>query len=132
MPDYLRQTPEQRAMVERWLARMRRHLAGARDASDVGRVLARERHLQTLSQPLPMSAPRLAKFEAEVTDVRGEGGFLLVVDCGETGGKATRYVRRFITLEELQAAKREVDSKRCGPGCWHNHLLYRLLSTDDG
>jgi hypothetical protein len=119
-------------MVERWLERMRKRFAGARDASDIGRVLARERHLETLNQPLPMSAQRLAKLEAEVADVLGEGAFLLVIDCGETGGKATRYVQRFITLEELQAAKRQVDAERCGPGCWRNHLLYRLVSTEDG
>ena len=124
--------PEQRAMVERWLARMRKRFAGARDASDIGRVLARERHLETLNQPLPMSAQRLAKLEAEVTDVQGEGAFLLVVDCGETGIKATRFVRRFATLEELQEAKRQVDAQRCGPGCWRNHLLYRLVLTEDG
>ena len=82
--------PEQREMVERWLDRMRSRFAGARDASDIGRVLARERHLETLDQPLPISAQRLAKLEAEVTDVQGEGTFLLVVDCGETGAKATR------------------------------------------
>ena len=87
--------PEQREMLERWLDRMRSRFAGARDASDIGRVLARERHLETLNQPLPMSAQRLAKLESEVTDVEGEGAFLLVVDCGETGIKATRYVRRF-------------------------------------
>ena len=132
MPDYLRQSPEQRAMVEHWLGRMRRHLAGARDASDIGRVLARERHLETLTLPLPMSARRLARLEAEVTDLQGEGAFLLVVDCGETGIKAIRFVRRFMILEELQEAKRQVDAERCGPGCWLNHLLYRLVSTADG
>ena len=119
-------------MIERWLGRMRKRLAGARDASDVGRVLARERHLEMLDQPLPMSARRLAKLEAEVTDVRGGGALLLVVDCGETGSKATRFVRRFATLEELQEAKRQVDAQRCGPGCWRNHLLYRLALTEDG
>ena len=124
--------PEQRAMVERWLGRMRKRFAGARDASDIGRVLARERHLETLNQPLPMSAQRLAKLEAEVAEVQGEGTFLLVVDCGETGSKATRFVRRFATLEELQEAKRQVDAERCGPGCWRNHLLYRLVPTEDG
>jgi hypothetical protein len=124
--------PEQQAMVERWLDRMRKRLAGARDASDIGRVLARERHLETLNQPLPMSAPRFAKLEAEVADVQGEGPFLLVVDCGETGTKSTRFVRRFATLEELQEAKRQVDAERCGPGCWRNHLLYRLVHTEDG
>ena len=124
--------PEERAMIERWLGRMRKRLAGARDASDVGRVLARERHLEMLDQPLPMSARRLAKLEAEVTDVRGGGAFLLVVDCGETGSKATRFVRRFTTLEELQEAKRRVDTERCGPGCWRNHLLYRLALTEEG
>src|SRR5919106_6870945 len=98
--------PEQRAMVERWLDRMLNRFAGARDASDIGRVLARERHLETLDQPLPMSAQRLARLEAEVTEVQGHGTFLLVVDCGETGIKATRFVRRFATLEELQEAKR--------------------------
>ena len=106
--------------------------AGARDASDVGRMLARERHLETLNQPLPMSAQRLAKLEAEVADVQGEGVFLLVVDCGETGSKATRSVRRFATLEELQEAKRQVDVQTCGFGCWRNHLLYRLVLTEDG
>jgi hypothetical protein len=124
--------PEERAMIERWLGRMRKRLAGARDASDVGRVLARERHLEMLDQPLPMSARRLAKLEAEVTDVRGGGAFLLVVDCGETGSKATRFVRRFTTLEELQEAKRRVDAERCGPGCWRIHLLYRLALTEEG
>jgi hypothetical protein len=118
-------------MVERWLGRMRKRFAGARDASDVGRVLARERHLETLNQPLPMSAQRLAKLEAEVADVQGEGVFLLVVDCGETGSKATRSVRRFATLEELQEAKRQVDVQTCGPGCWRNHLLYRLVLMED-
>jgi hypothetical protein len=117
--------PEQRAMVEQWLAQMRRRFAGARDASDIGIMLARERHLEILDQPQPMSAQRLAKLEAEVPDVRGEGPFLLVVDCGETGSKATRFVRRFVILEELQQAKRQVDAERCGPGCWRNHLLYR-------
>ena len=65
--------PEQQAMVERWLGRMRKRLAGARDASDIGRVLARERHLETLNQPLPMSAQRLAKLEAEVDRRPGRG-----------------------------------------------------------
>ena len=55
-----------------------------------------------------------------------------MVDCGETGSKATRFVRRFTTLEELQEAKRRVDAERCGPGCWRNHLLYRLVPTEDG
>jgi cytochrome P450 len=122
--------PEQRAMVERWLDRMRRRLAGARDVSDVGRVLARERHLETLNQPLPMSAQRFARLQAEVADVQGEGAFLLVVDCGETGTRATRLVRRFETLEALQEAKRKVDAERCGPGCWRNHLLYRLTPAE--
>jgi hypothetical protein len=67
-----------------------------------------------------------------VTDVQGEGPFLLVVDCGETGSKAIRFVRRFATLEELQDAKGQVDAQRCGPGCWRNHLLYRLVQTEDG
>ena len=129
LPNY---GPEQRAMVERWLGRMRSRFAGARDAPDIGRVLARERHLETLNQPLPMSAHRLARLEAEVTDIHGEGEFLLVVDCGEIGSKATRSVRRFATLEELQEAKRQVDIEGCGPGCWRNHLLYQLLLTDDG
>jgi hypothetical protein len=124
--------PEQRAMVEQWLGRMRRRFAGARDASDIGRMLARERHLETLDRPLPMPGQRLSKLEAEVPDVRGEGPFLLVVDCGETGSKATRFVRRFATLEELQQAKRQVDAERCGPGCWRNHLPYRLVATEDG
>lgn len=124
--------PEQREMLERWLDRMRSRFAGARDASDIGRVLARERHLETLDQPLPFSAQRLAKLEAEVTDVKGEGTFLLVVDCGETGAKATRYVRRFATLEKLQVAKRQLDAERCGPGCWRNHLLYQLSLMGDG
>jgi hypothetical protein len=124
--------PEQQAMVERWLDRMRKRLAGARDASDIGRVLARERHLETLNQPLPMTAQRLAKLEAEITDVQGGGAFLLVVDCGETGIKATRFVHRFATLEELQEAKRQVDAQRCGPGCWRNHLLYRLTPSAGG
>jgi hypothetical protein len=124
--------PEQRAMVERWLGRMRKRLAGARDASDIGRVLARERHLQTLNRPLPMSAQRLAKLKAEVANVQGEGAFLLVVDCGETDSKATRFLRRFAILEELHDAKRQVDTERCGPGCWRNHLLYRLVLTEGG
>ena len=131
MPVYLRQTPEQRAMVDGWLARLRGRFVGA-DASDVGRVLARDRHLETLNQPLPMSAQRLARLGAEVADLRGEGVFLLVVDCGEAGSKAIRLVRRFATLEELQEAKRQVDTQRCGPGCWRNHLLYRLAPTEDG
>jgi len=84
MPDYLRQTPEQRAMVERWLGRMRKRFAGARDASEIGRVLARERHLETLNQPLPMSAQRHAKLEAEVADVHAAGG---LADAGR--GRAT-------------------------------------------
>jgi hypothetical protein len=124
--------PEQQAMVERWLERMRKRFAGARDAADIGRVLARERHLEMLNQPLPMSAQRFAKLAAEVADVRGEGAFALVVDCGETGAKATRYVRRFATSEKLQAAKRQVDVQTCGPGCWRNHLLYQLTQTEDG
>ena len=124
--------PEQRAMVERWLNRMRKRFAGARDASDIGRVLARERQLQMLDQPLPMSAQHLATLEAEVASIPGEGPFLLVVDCGETGSEATRSVRRFATLEELQEAKRQVDIEGCGPGGWRNHLLYQLLLTDDG
>jgi hypothetical protein len=128
-PDY---GPEQRAMVERWLDRMRSRFAGARDASDIGRVLARERHLETLDQPLPMSAQHLAKLEAEVASIQGEGRFLLVVDCGETGTAATRLVRRFATLEELQETKRQVDAQRCGRGCWRNHLLYRLVLTGEG
>ena len=133
MNGYLRDYgPEQRAMVERWLDRMRKRFAGARDASDIGRVLARERQLQMLDQPLPMSAQHLATLEVEVASIRGEGPFLLVVDCGETGSKATRSVRRFATLEELQEAKRQVDAQRCGPGCWRNRLLYQLLLTDDG
>jgi hypothetical protein len=127
MPGYFSNYgPEQREMVERWLARMRQRLAGARDASDVGRVLARERHLATLDQPLPMSAQRFARLQAEVADIRGEGAFLLVVDCGETGTRATRYIRRFETLEALQEAKRQADAEKCGHGCWRNHLLYRL------
>jgi hypothetical protein len=124
--------PEQREMVERWLGRMRGRFAGARDASDIGRVLARERHLETLNRPLPMLAQRLARLEVEVTDVQGDGAFLLVVDCGEAGIKATRFVRRFATLEALQQAKRQVDALRCGPGCWRNHLLYRLVLTEGG
>jgi hypothetical protein len=124
--------PEQRELVERWLGRMRSRFAGARDASDIGRVLARERHLETLNQPLPMSAQRFVKLAAEVADIQGEGAFLLVVDCGETGAKATRYVRRFETLPVLQKAKRRVDADRCGPGCWRNHLLYQLALTEDG
>jgi len=124
--------PEQREMVERWLGRMRKRFVGARDASDVGRVLARERHLETLNQPLPISAQRLAKLDAEVADVQGEGPFLLVMDCGETGIDVTRFVRALATLEELQEAKRQVDAQRCGAGCWRNHLLYRLALTEDG
>jgi hypothetical protein len=123
--------PEQRAMVKQWLGRMRHRLAGAHDASDIGRVLERERHLETLNQPLLLPERRFAKLEAEVTDVRGEGAFLLVVDCGETGTKASRFVRRFETLQELQGAKRQVDAERCGLGCWRNHLLYRLVPTAD-
>jgi hypothetical protein len=113
-------------MVERWLDRMRTRFAGARDASDIGRVLARERHLETLNLPLPMSAQRFVKLSAEVTEVQGEGAFLLVVDCGETGIRATRLVRRFETSDALQEAKGRVDAERCGPGCWRNHLLYQL------
>jgi hypothetical protein len=100
--------------------------------SDIGRVLARERHLEMLTQPLPMSVQRLAKLKAEVADVRGDGPFLLVVDCGETGARATRFVLRCATLKELQEAKRRVDAERCGPGCWRNHLLYRLVQSEDG
>ena len=74
----------------------------------------------------------LARLEAEVTDLQGEGAFLLVVDCGETGSKAIRFVRRFATLEELQETKRQVDAQRCGPGCWRNHLLYRLAPDPGG
>jgi hypothetical protein len=118
--------PEQRAMVERWLGRMRSRFAGVRDASDIGRVLARERHLEMLNQPLPMSAQRFARLMCEVPDCGGEGPFLLVVDCGETGNAATRYIRRFETLPALQGAKRRIDAERCGPGCWRNHLLYKL------
>jgi hypothetical protein len=55
-----------------------------------------------------------------------------VVDCGETGIKATRFVRRFATLDELQEAKRQVDAQRCGRGRWRNHLLYRLVLSEDG
>jgi hypothetical protein len=121
--------PEQRAMIERWLERMRKRFAGARDA---GRVHARERHLEMLDRPQPIPARRLAKLEAEVTDVQGDGPFLLVVDCGETGSKSARFVRRLATLEELQEAKRRVDAERCGPGSWRNHLLYRLVGTADG
>jgi hypothetical protein len=121
--------PEQRAMVERWLARMRKRFAGARDASDIGRMLARERHLEILNQPRPISAQRLAKLEIEVADVQGDGAFLLVVDCGETGIKATRYVRRFEALDALQEAKRQLDAERCGPGCWRNHL--QLTPAED-
>jgi hypothetical protein len=124
--------PEQRVMVERWIDQMRSRFAGASDAADIGRVLARKRHLETLNRPLPMSAQRLVKLAAEVADIEGEGPCLLVVDCGETGAKATRYVRRLATLEELQEAKRKVDTERCGPGCWRNHLLYRLVQTADG
>ena len=54
------------------------------------------------------------------------GAFLLVVDCGETGTRATRLVRRFETLEAMQEAKRQVDAERYGHGCWRNYLLYRL------
>jgi hypothetical protein len=130
MPQYLNATSEQREMVERWRARLRKRFAGARDASEIGRVLARERHLETRNQPLPMSAQRFARLQEEVADIRGEGAFLLVVDCGETGTRATRLVRRFETLEALQEVKRQVDAERCGPGCWRNHLLYQLTSED--
>jgi hypothetical protein len=130
MPQYLDVTPEQREMVECWRARLRKRFAGARDASDIGRILARERHLDTLNQPLPMSAQRFAKLETEVLDVQGEGAFLLVVDCGETGTRATRFVRRFETLDALQQAKRGIDAERCGAGCWRNHLLYQLTQED--
>jgi hypothetical protein len=127
MPGYFSNYgPAEQEMLERWLGRIRKRLAGARDASDVGRVLARERHLETLNQPLPMSAQRFARLQAEVADIRGEGAFLLVVDCGETGIKATRFARRFETLNALQQAKRQVDAERCGSDCWHNHLLYQL------
>jgi hypothetical protein len=130
MPQYLNATSEQREMVERWRARLRKRFAGARDPSDIGRVLARERHLETLNQPLPMSVQRFIKLGAEVPDVQGEGAFLLVVDCGETGTSAIRFVRRFETLNALQEAKRQVDAERCGPGCWRNHLLYRLAAAE--
>jgi hypothetical protein len=93
-------------------------------------VLARERHLETLSQPLPMSAQRFTRLQAEVPDVQGEGAFLLVVDCGETGTRAIRFVRRFETLDALQEAKRRVDAQCCGTGCWRNHLLYQLTPED--
>jgi hypothetical protein len=132
MPQYLNATSEQREMIERWRARLRKRFAGARDPSDIGRVLARERHLETLNQPLPMSPQRFACLEAEVADVQGEGAFLLVVDCGETGTRATRHVRRFETLDALQEAKRRVDAECCGAGCWRNHLLYRLAAADGG
>jgi hypothetical protein len=79
-----------------------------------------------------MSVQRFARLRAEVADVQGEGAFLLVVDCGETGTKATRYVRRFETLDALQKAKRQVDAERCDHGCWRNHLLYRLTPADGG
>ena len=118
--------PAEQEMLERWLGRLRERFAGAHDASEVGRVLARERHLETLNQPLPMSAQGFARLQAEVDDVQGEGAFLLVVDCGETGARATRFVRRFENLHALQEAKRQVDAERCGHGCWRNHLLYRL------
>lgn len=117
-------------MVDGWLARLRGRFAGA-DASDIGRVLARERHLETLNQPLPISAERFDRLMGELPDCRGEGAFLLVVDCGETGAKATRYVRRFETLEALQEAKRQVDAEQCGPGCWRNHLLYQLAHPSE-
>jgi hypothetical protein len=54
-----------------------------------------------------------------------------VVDCGETGSTATRFVRRFVTLDELQEAKRQVDAERCGRGCWRNHLLYELAHPSE-
>jgi hypothetical protein len=130
MPQYLNATPEQRQMVDGWIARLRCRFAGARDASDIGRVLARERHLETVNQPLPMSAPRFACLQAEVADIQGEGAYLLVVDCGETGTRATRLVRRFETLEALQQAKRQVGAGQCGHGCWRNHLLYRLAAAE--
>jgi hypothetical protein len=133
MPGYFSNYgPAEQEMLQRWLRRMRERFAGARDASDVGRVLARERHLETLNQPLPMSAQRFARLRVEVADVHGGGVFLLVVDCGETGTRATRLVRRFETLEALQEAKRQVDAERCGHGCWRNHLLYRLTPADGG
>jgi hypothetical protein len=130
MPQYLNATSEQREMVERWRARLRKRFAGAHDPSDIVRVLARERHLETLNQPLPMSVQRFIKLGAEVPDVQNEGAFLLVVDCGETGINATRYIRRFETLEALQEAKRGIDAERCGAGCWRNHLLYQLTPED--
>jgi hypothetical protein len=109
MPGYFSNYgPAEQEMLERWLGRIRKRLAGARDASDVGRVLARERHLETLNQPLPMSAQRFARLQAEVADIRGEGAFLLVVDCGETGIKATRFARRFETLNALQLLRSTV------------------------
>ena len=132
MPQYLNTTSEQREMVERWLGRLRKRFAGARDPSDIGRVLARERHLETLNQPLPMSPQRFARLQAKVADVQGEGAFFLVVDCGETGTGAICFVRRFETLDALQQAKRQVDAERCGHGCWRNHLLYRLAAADGG
>jgi hypothetical protein len=131
MPGYFSNYgPADQEMLERWLGRIRERFAGVRDASEVGRVLARERHLETLNQPLPMSAQRFARLQVEVADVQGKGTFLLVVDCGETGTRATRYVRRFEALEALQEAKRQVDAERCGHGCWRNHLLYRLAPAE--
>jgi hypothetical protein len=133
MPGYFSNYgPAEQEMLQRWLRRMRERFAGARDASEVGRVLARERHLETLNQPLPMSAQRFARLRVEVADVQGKGSFLLVVDCGETGARATRYVRRFESLEALQEAKGQVDAERCGHGCWRNHLLYRLDPAEGG
>jgi hypothetical protein len=79
-----------------------------------------------------MYAQHLAKLEAEGASIRGEGPFLLVVDCGEAGSNATRFVRRYPTMEELQEAKRQIDAEGCGSGCWRNHLLYQLVQTEDG
>jgi hypothetical protein len=130
MPTYLRFEPGQREMVERWVEDIRKRLKGTGEV-EVQRVLARDRHLELANSPAIMQPQRFARLQAEVADIQGEGAFLLVVDCGETGTRATRFVRRFETLEALQEGKRRIDAERCGPGCWRNHLLYRLAHPSE-
>jgi hypothetical protein len=125
MPTYLRFEPGQREMVERWVEDRRKRFKGMGEV-EIQRVLARDRHLELANSPGIMQPQRFARLQAEVADIQGEGAFLLVVDCGETGAKATRYVRRFETLPALQEGKRRIDAERCGRGCWRNHLLYQL------
>ena len=125
MPTYLRFVPGQREMVERWVEDVPKRFKGTEEV-EIQRVLARDRHLELANSPTIMQPQRFARLQAEVADIKGEGAFLLVVDCGEAGIRATRFVRRFETLDALQEAKRRVDAVRCGPGCWRNHLLYQL------